>query len=140
MQIQISMCIQIHEILPHIDQKHLDLHGLPSQSGERSLADAPQSVHDSRSLEETGNPQSLILRPGTDRALVRGGFDVLEAGCFHFLGELEDALGVGAYHAHAGFDVVDVVAEGVGLVGGDGAVVGLGAVVYVLEFEVAAWF
>ena len=32
------------------------------------------------------------------------------------------------------------VGEGVGLVWGDGAVVGLGAVVNVLEFEVAAWF
>lgn len=129
------------ETVPHVQQEHLDLHGLPAQPlaqwprRQRRQAIGDDDVHD-------GAPLALLLvaRPGADGALVPHLGHVLEAHVAQLPGEARDEVHLQAQAREALLLVVAEVAEGVGRGLGQGAVVGARPPVRLLELYVAAGF
>lgn len=93
----------IHNSLPHINQKRLDLRRRQPYSPKRPAAQSRHAIHGRRSPEQTAKSELLIRRPDPKRQLLRNLGNILKAGLAHLLRSLLDGAYVGAHGTEAGF-------------------------------------
>lgn len=135
------MKTHIHDRLPHINQKHVNLFWCQSNSLKWPAAQALQTIQCGGSPKQTTKPELFIRWPKTKRQLLGNLGDILKPSLSHLLGSVLDSTHVGAHGTESGVKVLEVVAYGIRSVWRESVVVTPGAAaIDLLDFKVAAWF
>lgn len=130
----------IHHRLSHIGQKQLNLRRRQPDSLERPAAQSLQAIHNCRSPKQTAESKLLIRRPKPKGQLLGDLGDILEPSLSHLLRSLLDGADVGTHGFETGFEVLEIVTDGVWSVGCGSVIVATWiAGIDILNFEVTAW-